>query len=247
MLSTPDYYNSNIYNPPPQFTPQPRYMYESSQFLLPNAPAFYPVGLEQYPQEFPSLSQPKPPVHQAEEFFPPGFGQTQPPKSYQIPNLNATSFEEKPRLFKAPNPNAVSFVPSNIPQSPPPPPSPPPIPSKDEEELIEYGVRGILSLQKNATSDIHMLARGRDLTKLGLNMKASENLASTLYSVMQDGDLDPSEQPEFTLPSCYLINKPQLKIKTLSLLSFCSLFYMFYNMPGELMQALSAEELYRRD
>jgi len=64
---------------------------------------------------------------------------------------------------------------------------------------------------------------------------------------MQEGELEPSEQVEFVLPSCYLINKPLLKMKTLGLLSCSSLFYMFYNMPGEIMQALAAEELYKRD
>ncbi|CAG9316690.1 unnamed protein product [Blepharisma stoltei] len=211
-----EFYNPQVYRPPPSN------FYLSANEFVPN---FY-----RSEEEFPKLSQPKLPNFQAEEFYPPGFSQSQ----------------VQPKTLKAPNPNAVSFVPLSVAPSPPPAVITPPQPAPDSEEIV-YGVRGILSLQKDTTSDLHMLARGRDLTKLGLNMKSSETLSSVLPSVFQDGDLEATEQPEFSLPSCYYISKPILRMKMFGIFEIKTLFYIFYNMPGEMLQALSAEELYKRD
>lgn len=212
-----EYYNPQMYRPPP-----------SNSFNL-SAFEFNPTNSYKNEEEFPKLIQSKLPA-QAEEFYPPGFSQSQ----------------TQPKAFKAPNPNAVSFVPLGVISSPTLLPQNPPQPSIDSDEMV-YGVRGILSLQKDMSSDLHMLARGRDLTKLGLNMKSSETLSSNLLSVFQEGDLDATEMPEFSLPSCYYISKPILRMKMFGIFEIKTLFYIFYNMPGEMLQALSAEELYKRD
>lgn len=181
----------------------------------------YIVGLDYEPvEEFPSLLPNSPPGFVSEEFYPPpGFS--------------------KPVKTKAPNPNAVSFIPSFL-------SSPPVKDEKEEQELKEYGVRGILALQKNLQDDKAQLAKGKDLTAQDANKKNIENVSSYLYSAFEQ-ELDSTEHPEFTLPSSYYVSKQVLKAKMIRMCNVETLIYAFYNMPGEAIQAYAAEELYRRD
>jgi len=68
-----------------------------------------------------------------------------------------------------------------------------------------------------------------------------------LNSVFSDIELEEEETPEYSLPTCYYLSKPMLKLSHIKKFSEFTLFYVFYNMPGEKLQALAAEDLYRRD
>jgi NOT2 / NOT3 / NOT5 family len=172
-------------------------------------------------EEFPSLLGSKPPGFVNEDYYPPpGFS--------------------KPMKTKAPNPNAVSFIPSYL-------SSPPLKDEKEEKDLKEYGVRGILNLQKNLQNDKALLAKGKDLNALELNKKNLECMSSYLNSSQSDQEIEQTEFPEFTLPPSYFISKPILKAKMIKAYHIETLFYVFYNMPGELIQSYVADELYKRD
>jgi CCR4-NOT transcription complex subunit 2 len=50
------------------------------------------------------------------------------------------------------------------------------------------------------------------------------------------------------IPQCYLSQHPQnIKLDQFSKFQLESLFYMFYQMPRDVFQALAAQELYKRD
>ena len=100
---------------------------------------------------------------------------------------------------------------------------------------------------KNVLNDSSLLKKGLDLKDLQVSMDDPEKLGTKSASPFVKHALDPREQPEFSLPACYIISKPILRIKMIGLFCTGTLFYIFYNMPGEMLQALAAEELYRRD
>ena len=216
----------------PSFEPEPKPMYQMSGYYDGYTNLYTnPLGMD-YPQpyissfeydaseDFPSLTPANPPGFMSDEFYPPpGFS--------------------KPLKTRAPNPNAVSFVPSYV--------SAPPLKDeREEKELKEFGVQSIVNLQKNVNDDKGVLARGKDLSLLEINKKSSECMSSYLNSTF-DQELEISQVPEFSLPDSYRVKKAAVKAGMIRLFVTETLFYVFYNMPGELMQAMAAEELYRRE
>ncbi|OMJ71099.1 hypothetical protein SteCoe_30777 [Stentor coeruleus] len=182
----------------------------------------YVGGIEyEAPDEFPSLLASKPPGFMNEDFYPPpGFS--------------------KPLGMKAPNPNAVSFIPSYL-------SAPPMKDEKEEQELKEYGIRGILNLQKNLDDDKTLLAKGKDLSSMEISKKNQECLSSYMSNAFTNNDIEAPELPEYNLPTSYYITKPILRFKMIKSYNVETLFYVFYNIPGEIVQSYVAEELYRRD
>jgi len=201
-----------------QEIPHMNQSYQSGQRA--QIPYYQPPGYEM-------MSQYMYPSHMAPSFIP------QEDFPSLRPSYGAAEFRP-PGFSRAINPDAVSFVPMSS-----------KVPSREEQELDAYGVKGMLPLKKTS-EDLQVLSRGQDLTRLGLNMKSEESLSSHFKSPFDAPDLAPAEEPEYSLPSCYFISKPILRMKLLSCFSLGTLFYIFYNMPGEILQALAAEELYKR-
>lgn len=100
---------------------------------------------------------------------------------------------------KAPNPNAVSFIPSFLVTAPI-------KDEKEEQDSKNFGVRGILALQKNLTDDKSSLAKGKDLTVHEGHKNALENYSSFLNSVFEQ-NTDSNLQADFSLPSSYYVSK----------------------------------------
>eukprot|EP00284_Hemiselmis_tepida_P011799 CAMPEP_0174934484 /NCGR_PEP_ID=MMETSP1355-20121228/49742_1 /TAXON_ID=464990 /ORGANISM="Hemiselmis tepida, Strain CCMP443" /LENGTH=162 /DNA_ID=CAMNT_0016181089 /DNA_START=1 /DNA_END=486 /DNA_ORIENTATION=- len=75
--------------------------------------------------------------------------------------------------------------------------------------------------------NLTLVALGTDLTSLGLNLNASENLHETFVSPFVNNSA--SRTPEYNLPRCYYISPPALK--TVFFQKFCdmTLFYIFYH------------------
>jgi CCR4-NOT transcription complex subunit 2 len=93
---------------------------------------------------------------------------------------------------------------------------------------------------------MHVLALGTDLTTFGLNLNAADNLYTSFLSPFTDGSQ--SDEPQFKTPQCYLMSHPPvLKADHWSKLQPETLFYIFYQMPKDILQACAAQELYRRD
>lgn len=85
---------------------------------------------------------------------------------------------------------------------------------------------------------------GMDLTTFGLNLNAPDSLYLSFASPFADAT---QSEPPFTIPQCYNLHPPALKTEHLSKFHLETLFYMFYQLPRDILQACAAQELYRRD
>lgn len=93
--------------------------------------------------------------------------------------------------------------------------------------------------------DANTLALGTDLTTFGLNLNSSDSLFPAFSSPFTD---QPQvADPQFNTPACYMMHPPSLKSEHLSKFQLETLFYMFYAMPKDILQACAAQELYRRE
>ena len=108
-----------------------------------------------------------------------------------------------------------------------------------------FGLLGLLNVIQMTNPDLNTLALGTDLTTLGLNLNSAESLYSTFASPWADG---PSRrEPEFSLPMCYYMQPPTLKSGHIQKFQLETLFYIFYMLPKDTLQAVAASELYSRD
>lgn len=53
--------------------------------------------------------------------------------------------------------------------------------------------------------------------------------------------------PAYTTPACYITQQPALKLEQFTKLQLETLFYMFYVLPKDIVQALAGQELSRRE
>lgn len=109
----------------------------------------------------------------------------------------------------------------------------------------DYGLLGLLKIIRLSDADRNALAVGSDLTSLGLNLNSSENLYSTFASPWSDSPA--SREPQYQLPMCYYMQPPALKTGHLSKFQLETLFYIFYALPKDVLQAYAAQELYSRE
>lgn len=108
-----------------------------------------------------------------------------------------------------------------------------------------FGLLGLLNVIQMTNPDLNTLALGTDLTTLGLNLNSTESLYATFASPWADG---PSRrEPEFSLPMCYYMQPPTLKSGHIQKFQLETLFYIFYMLPKDTLQAVAASELYSRD
>ncbi len=124
---------------------------------------------------------------------------------------------------------------------------------------VKYGFGGLLELIRNSDRagtnstavaqtdrDLSALALGIDLVNFGLNINSQEALYPTFVSPFSEQSTA-QQDPQFSTPQCYNTHPPTLKSEHLSKFQLETLFYMFYTLPRDLLQACGAQELYRRE
>ncbi|CAI5743702.1 unnamed protein product [Peronospora destructor] len=110
----------------------------------------------------------------------------------------------------------------------------------------QYGLLGMLHTIIRPGSDSRKnLAMGCDLTSLGLNLNSAEPLHPMFASPWAEEQL--TKEPQFSLPTCYYNQPPVLKTTHLSKFHLETLFFIFYSMPKDVLQAYAAQELYSRE
>ncbi|KAI3972146.1 hypothetical protein MKW92_028949 [Papaver armeniacum] len=109
----------------------------------------------------------------------------------------------------------------------------------------QYGLLGLLSVIRISDKPVSSLYLGIDLTSLGLNLNAVENLHKTFGSPWSD---EPAKgDPEYTVPECYYAKQPPvLQQSYFKKFQLETLFYIFYSMPRDEAQLYAANELYSR-
>jgi len=108
-----------------------------------------------------------------------------------------------------------------------------------------YGLLGLLNVIQMTSADLNTLALGTDLTTLGLNLNSTEPLYSTFASPWADQPC--RREPDFSLPMCYYMQPPTLKTGHIQKFQLETLFYIFYMLPKDTLQAVAASELHSRD
>jgi len=108
-----------------------------------------------------------------------------------------------------------------------------------------WSLLGLLNVIRVTDADLNYLALGTDLTSLGLNLNSPECLYGTFASPWADGPV--RSDPEYCLPQCYYMQPPALKTSHFGKFQLETLFYIFYNMPRDTLQAYAATELYNRE
>jgi len=109
----------------------------------------------------------------------------------------------------------------------------------------DFGLLGLLGVIRMSDADRNALALGSDLTTLGLNLNSSDQLYSTFASPWSD--IPTTREPQYQLPMCYYMTPPALKTGHLSKFQLETLFYIFYALPKDILQAYAAQELYSRE
>mmetsp|Transcript_18943 Transcript_18943/g.54586 ORF Transcript_18943/g.54586 Transcript_18943/m.54586 type:complete len:456 (+) Transcript_18943:244-1611(+) len=107
-----------------------------------------------------------------------------------------------------------------------------------------FGLMGLLKIIRMTDADRKGLALGADLSTLGLDMTSGDRLSDKFGGPFTE---DPSSEPRFHLPTCYFVNPPALKTGHLSKFTLEILFYIFYGMPKDALQAYAAQELHNRE
>ncbi|GAA5851715.1 hypothetical protein JCM5353_002065 [Sporobolomyces roseus] len=156
-------------------------------------------------------------------------------------------------------PRSVSSVASNA--LPPPPnsnttqaaPGTGQVPQTPVQQVLfspadRFGLIGLLHIIKSANTDQGMLALGNDLTNLGLDLGAPDNLYSNFITPWSDSKTAQvlNIEPEFTLPTCYNVQPPPANTK-IGNFSDETLFFIFYSQPRDAMQEMAAHELYKHN
>jgi len=110
----------------------------------------------------------------------------------------------------------------------------------------DFGLLGLLGVIRMTDADRNALALGSDLTMLGLSLGSSEQIYSTFASPFSESTAS-TKEPHYQLPMCYYMQPPALKTGHLSKFQLETLFYIFYALPKDVLQAYAAQELYTRE
>lgn len=116
----------------------------------------------------------------------------------------------------------------------------------------EYGLLGLLGrIRVSSDEDCNLLALGSDLTCLELELNSPEPLYKTFsgpWSTSSYSSTEENSEPLYAIPSCYYVQPiPALKTGHLAKFQLETLFYIFYGIPQDILQAYAAQELYSRD
>jgi CCR4-NOT transcription complex subunit 2 len=106
-----------------------------------------------------------------------------------------------------------------------------------------YGLLGLLDVISMTKQDLTTVTLGLDLTQLGLNLGSQEPLHKTFSSPWLEG---PPNNKNFKIPQCYRMQPPALRPQNFQKFSLETLFFIFYAVPRDLLQAAAAQELYNR-
>lgn len=109
----------------------------------------------------------------------------------------------------------------------------------------DYGLLGLLGVIRMTDADRNSLALGSDLTMLGLSLGSSDQIYNTFSSPWSENVA--TKEPHYQLPMCYYMQPPALKTGHLSKFQLETLFYIFYALPKDVLQAYAAQELYTRE
>ncbi|KAI5195017.1 hypothetical protein E4T39_08416 [Aureobasidium subglaciale] len=118
-------------------------------------------------------------------------------------------------------------------------------PYEDMSEAEKWGLPGLLAkIRSNDAASAFTM--GVDINSLGLDLDSPEPLFATFSTPFADNRSRPVI-PEFTLPGGYTVTNVPALASRMSAFSDETLFFIFYQNPRDVVQEMSAGELYSRD
>ncbi|KAI5235682.1 hypothetical protein E4T43_09124 [Aureobasidium subglaciale] len=118
-------------------------------------------------------------------------------------------------------------------------------PYEDMSEAEQWGLPGLLAkIRSNDAASAFTM--GVDINSLGLDLDSPEPLFTTFSTPFADNRSRPVI-PEFTLPGGYTVTNVPALASRMSAFSDETLFFIFYQNPRDVVQEMSAGELYSRD
>lgn len=106
-----------------------------------------------------------------------------------------------------------------------------------------YGLAGLLPVIRMRDIDVTLITLGTDLTTLGVNLTSSDVLYATFAYPCAETPM--SHEPKYVVPRCYQQHSAMIfKQQNIHKIQLETLFYIFYSMPNDIMQALAAREMY---
>ena len=134
-------------------------------------------------------------------------------------------------------------------------------PLSQMSELDEFGIQGFLNTINHENPDVSYLARGQDLTTLGLNLNSAECVITVghmyitqkltwqcrpLWPTFAGPFAEPGSrpmQPDYRLPECYTVDNIHGVKEKIPSFSDETLFWIFYTQTQDIMQEFVAIEL----
>nr|XP_027206192.1 regulator of gene activity-like isoform X2 [Dermatophagoides pteronyssinus] len=115
----------------------------------------------------------------------------------------------------------------------------------------QYGIAGLMAMlhQTKSNPNLFALTIGYDINSLNMNLENKERIYHTFSGPWNEKPLKPHEI-DYPVPPEYLIfNSIRDKLAQIKLTSYCEdlLFFLFYCLAGENMQAEVGAELYSRE
>ncbi|TFL01753.1 hypothetical protein BDV98DRAFT_567476 [Pterulicium gracile] len=112
-----------------------------------------------------------------------------------------------------------------------------------------WGLLGLLAMIQNASLDVDqgLTSMGTDLGTMGLDMSYSGNLYSTFITPFSDPAAAQAVEPDYHVPSCYIVQTPPAGPAKASMFSEETLLFMFYAAPRDALQEVAAQELFNRN
>ncbi|KAH8592930.1 hypothetical protein B0O99DRAFT_224611 [Bisporella sp. PMI_857] len=112
-------------------------------------------------------------------------------------------------------------------------------------ELDRWGLKGFSTLMSNYPSYAALVV-GRDVSNMGFDLNSSEPLTTMQYSLF---DSDPARPvvSKYELPECYTVHNVAALENKISNFNEEALMFMFYSNPGDIQQAMAAQELHSRN
>lgn len=112
--------------------------------------------------------------------------------------------------------------------------------------IDKWGLAGLLAQMHTISKDQLELARGQDLTQLGLDLNSSEPLYPTFATPFARPAHSRPLEADYHIPSCYAVANVKPLQERLGILGDDCLIYIFYSETQTILQVEAADELNKR-
>jgi len=119
-------------------------------------------------------------------------------------------------------------------------------PWSEMSPIDKWGLPGLLAQMHTISKDQSDLARGQDLTQLGLDLNSNEPLHPTFATPFSAPTHARPLEADYHIPQCYSVANVKPIQERWGSFTDDTLIWIFYNVPRDILQVEAADELYKR-